>query len=709
MAADYGWPAAAQRTELGSRAKRVDGPVKSTGAARYSRDVKRPGMLYAKLLSCPHAHARITRIDVSAAEAMDGVKLVKVIQGEGTEIQWAFDEIVAVAATSEDIARDAVRAIQVEYEVLPHNVAYEDPDAAPGAKPGEEETTGDADAAMAAAEVRAGGTYGLSMITHCCLESHGQTSEWEGDELTVWASTQAVTGVPGQIAEAIGVPAANVRCITPYMGGGFGSKFSPDRWGIVCAELSRETGRPVKLFLERDQEQAVAGARPAYYAQIEIGATRDGEMTAWTSRSWGSGGPAGAGAPPLPYVWKFDNQRTRHTSIPTHVGPARAWRAPNHPQACFLTMAAIEDLAAELRMDPLDLVLKNIARTGKLAPVYEQELKKAAELIDWKKGWHPRGESGPGPVKRGLGLSLHTWGGAGHASNCEVVIYPDGLAEARLGSQDLGSGTRTTIAVVLAESLGLGVDDVLVSIGDSRYPASGASGGSTTVGGVSSSTRRAAVNALEKLFEEVAPYLEATPDQLVSRGGRISVAGDAGRSLSWKEATQKLGVHPVVANGAQPGPQKLIDSGVGGVQMADVSVDVETGICKVNRFVAVQDCGLVVARRIAESQVYGAVIMGIGYSFGEEKVHDPVTGRLLNPDMEFYKLAGIGDIGEIVVHMMTGEGYDDRGVIGLGEPPVISPGAALANAVANAIGVRVPHLPMTPERVIAALEKGGKA
>jgi xanthine dehydrogenase YagR molybdenum-binding subunit len=289
------------------------------------------------------------------------------------------------------------------------------------------------------------------------------------------------------------------------------------------------------------------------------------------------------------------------------------------------------------------------------------------------------------------------------------VIYPDGLAEARIASQDLGTGTRTVIGIVLAESLGIGLDHVVVRLGDSRYPASGGSGGSTTVGGVSSSTRRAAVNALEKLLEQVAPYLDAAPDQLEARGGRIAVKGEPGRSLAWKEATAKLGVHPVVATGAQPGPTRLIDSGVGGVQMADVSVDVETGVVKVNRVVAVQDCGLIVDLETAESQVYGAVIMGVAYSFGEEKVFDPSTGRLLNADMEFYKLPGIADVGEIVVHMMTGPGFDERGVIGLGEPPVISPGAALANAVANAIGVRVPHLPMTPERILAALDKGGRA
>ena len=177
--------------------------------------------------------------------------------------------------------------------------------------------------------------------------------------------------------------------------------------------------------------------------------------------------------------------------------------------------------------------------------------------------------------------------------------------------------------------------------------------------------------------------------------------------MTWTEAAAKLGVNPITVSGSNPGPGKLNDSGVGGVQMADVSVDMETGVVKINKMVAVQDCGLIINIKTAESQVYGALIMGITYALTEEKIFDPVTGRLLNANMEFYKLAGIGDIGELVVHMMTGPGYDERGVIGLGEPPVISPGAAISNAVANAIGVRVPNLPLTANRVIAALEKGG--
>jgi xanthine dehydrogenase YagR molybdenum-binding subunit len=178
--------------------------------------------------------------------------------------------------------------------------------------------------------------------------------------------------------------------------------------------------------------------------------------------------------------------------------------------------------------------------------------------------------------------------------------------------------------------------------------------------------------------------------------------------LSWKEATSKLGVNPVTATGGNPGAGKLNDSGVGGVQMVDVSVDVETGVVRVNKMVAVQDCGLIIDLKTAESQVYGALIMGIAYALTEEKIIDPVSGRMLNADLEFYKLPGLTDVGQMEVHMMSGPGYDERGVIGLGEPPVISPGAAISNAVANAIGVRVPDLPLTPDRVIEALERGGK-
>jgi len=313
---------------------------------------------------------------------------------------------------------------------------------------------------------------------------------------------------------------------------------------------------------------------------------------------------------------------------------------------------------------------------------------------------------------RGAGLSFHTWGGRGHNSDCDLTIHPDGSVELKMGTQDLGTGTRTCILVVAADTLGIPMDAIQLLIGDTTYPPSGGSGGSTTIGGVSSSTRRAAVDARDALFAKVAPALNAQPDQLECKNGQLTVKGDSGKSLSWKDACSKLGAMPLTVRGKNPDrtkPPDLTNSGVGGVQMAEVEVDSETGIVKVKKMVAVQDCGLVVDLKTAESQCYGALIMGISYSLFEEKVMDATTGRMLNADMQFYRLAGLSDIPELVVHMMTGKGYDERGVIGLGEPPVISPGAAISNAVANAIGVRVPFLPLTPDRVLTAIEKKGGA
>jgi len=277
----------------------------------------------------------------------------------------------------------------------------------------------------------------------------------------------------------------------------------------------------------------------------------------------------------------------------------------------------------------------------------------------------------------------------------------------KLGSQDLGTGTRTAIAIVVADTLGIPLQAVRVRIGDNQYPPAGGSGGSTTIGGVSSAARRAALDALDQLFARIAPLLNASPEQLEAWDGRIRVKGDPSRSIAWEQACARLDGMPLTVRGENPGPGELTTAGAAGVQMADVSVDIETGIVRVNKMVAVQDCGLIINMKTAESQCYGAMIMGISYALYEEKIMDPVTGRMLNPNMEFYKLAGLADVGELVVHMMTGEKYDRRGVIGLGEPPVISPGAAISNAVANAIGVRVPFLPLTPERVLEALAKKG--
>lgn len=711
----YEWPAAGERHLIGKRISRIDGPAKASGRAKYTLDVNLPGMLFGMCLRSPYAHVKITAVDTSAAEKMPGVKAVRVIQGPGKEIQWAGDEIAEVAAVSEEAAEDAVRAIKVEYQQLPFLVNEADfakDQSAGRTKPASELKVGDADKAFSDPEVVSyEGEYGIPVIVHCCLEPHGHVVQWVGPQsIRTFSSTQGVSAVPGQFAEALNVPANNVETICRYIGGGFGSKFQMDRWGLSTAQLAKDTGKPVKYLLDRAAEVEVAGCRPSGFVKVKIGAKKDGTLVAWESDCWGTGGPSPSGVLPIPYVLDIPNRIRRHTFILTNIGPARAWRAPNHPQAAALTMTAIDDLAAKLNMDPLQMLMKNADLASEnRGKVYREELQKAAELSEWSKYWHPRGDKTSGHIKRGLGVSMHTWGGRGHNSNCQVTIQPDGSVTAELGSQDLGTGTRTVIAIVAAETLGLPVEAVTVKIGDSHYPYDGPSGGSTTVGGVSASTRRASVDALQQLLAAVAPGLSVPADQLVAVDGKIQAKGDSSKSITWKQACRKLGVKSVQTHGKNPGPCMLGSSGVGGVGVADVSVDTETGQVKINRMVAVQDCGLIIDMKTAESQCYGALIMGVSYSLFEEKLMDNLTGRMLNPNMEFYKIAGIGDVGELRVHMMTGPGYDERGVIGLGEPPVISPGAAISNAVANAIGVRVPDLPVTPDKVLAALAKGGVA
>jgi xanthine dehydrogenase YagR molybdenum-binding subunit len=711
----FDWPAKEDRSLISTRVSRIDGPLKARGAAKYSYDRNLEGMLFARLVTSPYAHARITKIDTSAARKVPGFRGAVLINDVGAELQWMGQEILAVAADTEEQARDVAAAVKIDYEVLPHLVKEEDVSKAGNyVTPADEKADGDADAAFSAADtVTHEGYYGSQTIDHCCLEPHGQVVDWKGDEITVYASTQAVGRIGADLAkslstdEAIGqVSPSNVVVLTPVMGGGFGSKFNIDTWGIACAKLSKQTGRPVKLMLDRDEEQLMAGSRPSFFGNIKVAAKKDGTLTGYQSETWSTGGPSGRGSPPLPYVVDPKNNKTRHINIATHTGPARAWRAPNHPQSAVLTMCALTDLAGKLDMDPLEFFKKNAGLTAR-PEVYRAQLDKGAELIDWKTKYHKPG-AGSGYMRRGVGLSMHTWGGRPHDSQCRVTIEPDGKVAATLGSQDLGPGSRTVIGIVLAETMGLPLSQVTVNIGDSRYPPSGASGGSTTTGGVSSSTRRGAVLALDELKKAVAPDLGVSAEELEAKDGTIRVKANPSKSLSWKQACGKLGSKTISQIGEQPMRDggKLADQGVGGVQMADVSVDLETGIVKMNKMVAVQDCGLIIDLKTAESQVYGAMIMGICWSLWEQRVYDEFTGKMLNPDMEFYKLAGIGDIGELVVHMDVYT-YDDRGVIGLGEPPAISPGSAISNAVYNALGVRVPTVPLTSDKVLAALEKKG--
>lgn len=733
--ADYSWPKQGTTALLGTDVDRVDGLQKATGTAKYAYDINLPKMLLAKLLGSPHAHAKIKAIDTSAAEKVPGVVNIQLMQKVGAELNWQGDPIAAVAAESESAAAEGVKAIKVDYELLDVFVNDEDLEAAKAAKrtgdagknvqlenePGENEDEDEfveKELARLFKESKAvvEGYYGIDAITHMCLETHGSTCEWKDNKLTAHLSTQNVSGTPGQFASPLGITADDVTVHCDFIGGGFGSKFAADEWGVVCAKIAKETGRPCKLMLDRDIDLKVAGNRPSGYIQVKVGADEKGVVKVWDSHHWGTSGVGGGGVAQgvIPYVFNPPNRRRRATRVSTNTAPNRAWRAPNHPQGCAMSQVAYDDIAGKLGIDSYDVFLANLpsVSNGK-AEVYAEEMKIAAGLMDWKAKWHPHGK-GPanGSLVSGLGMSIHTWGGGGHASNCLLKIHPDGGVEAFLGSQDLGTGTRTVIAVVIAETLGLPIDAVKVNIGSSKYPQSGPSGGSTTVGGVSESSRRAAQDALRGLAAHVAEKLGVAADALEAKGERIQVAGKPDQGMSWKQACALLGMNTLEVTGKfNPGggQSPLSSAGVAGVQMAEVLVDRDTGVIKMQKFVAVQDIGLIVNRQCARSQVHGGVTMGIAYALFEERIMDPKSGLFVNCEVADYRLPRIGDIGEIVVEFYEPPSEYQRGVIGLGEPPVIGPGATISNAVANALGVRVPVLPMTPQRVLEALEKARKA
>jgi xanthine dehydrogenase YagR molybdenum-binding subunit len=699
---EYAWPTPDDRKLIGTDVFRVDAPLKVSGKAQYTTDVNLAGMLYAATVRCPFAHAKVVSIDTKAAAKSPGCKAVYVIQKPGTEIFWAGDDIVAVAAVDELSAAMATKEVKVRYQKLPHLVVDSNQNPPEGfSQPMKPETVGDVDSAFQQAGAVVEQTYSMPVIIHSCLEPHGSVVTWNQGSITVYISTQSVSGIVRQLSKALDVPASNIQVHADYEGGGFGAKLAADRWGLAAAQLSRLAGgAPVRLVIDRRTEQQTGGCRPSAYGTIKVSCDRHGNLTAWQATTWSTGGMTGGAEFPLPYILKIPNQKNQHTTIRNNIGSARSMRAPRHPQACFLTMCALDDLADKLGIDPLDLVTRNLKLAGPRARVYQEEFVIAARLMDWKAKWRPRSESSGAPIRRGLGLSFHTWTGTAHPAACGLTINPDGSVLISSGTQDIGTGTRTVMAIVAAETFGLQPENIQIQIGDSTLPASAGSGGSGTAGGMGSAVRRAAVDALNTLFAKIAPSL-GVPANLLKASGAMITGGST--AVSWRQACSMLGALPLTAHGANPGPGDLNSSGVGGVEMAEVSVDIETGVVRVNKIVAVQDCGLIINRKTTLSQCYGSLIMGIGYALYEEKIMDQNLGCMLNPNVEFYRLCGIGDTGNLVVHLMSGKGYDERGIVGCGEVAVISPGAAISNAVAKAIGVRVPHLPLTPDRVLGAL------
>ncbi|MCI0588891.1 MAG: xanthine dehydrogenase family protein molybdopterin-binding subunit [Planctomycetes bacterium] len=699
------WDLSTKLSVAGTAVPRVDGPAKTTGRAKYTFDVSLPGMLHGAVLRSPHPHAKVVSIDASAARAMPGVRAVKTY--EGKTVKFAGDEVAAVAAATPEVAEDALETIRVKVETRPF-VATIDEAMAEGAprvhaKRQNVDTSGphgdgDVEKGFAEAEIVLEATYRTQVQTHAPLETHGFVAKWEGEELTVWASTQGTFSVREDLASHFRIPASKVRVIAEHVGGGFGSKFGAGFWGVCAAELAREAGAPVKLMLDRKGEHLAAGNRPDSIQKMKVGARKDGTITAWEVRTWGTAGIGGGAGVANPMIYDLGVTRKWEADVYTHAGPGCAMRAPGHPQGSFALEGMLDEVAAAIRKDPLELRTRIDGH-----PARREQWRIGAERI----GWHRRGvlNEGAGRVRRGLGCAASTWGNAGDTGvQVGVAIHPDGSVEVRNGCQDIGTGTRTLMAVIAAEELGVEPARIAVRLGDTSLGVGPASGGSTTAPSVGPAVREGAFRAKRALFEKAASRLGARPEGLESRGGRVFVRDDPSKGISWKEACATLGATPIEVTGER---RKNFDGWRGdnaGCQFAEVEVDTATGVARVLKVVAIQDAGTVIDRLTFESQVIGGVIQGLSFALFEERVMDRRFGVMLNPNLDAYKIAGSLDMPEIeAIPFEIRPGLNDCGILGLGEPPVIPTAAAIGNAVSHAIGGRIRELPITPARVLAAL------
>ncbi|MBE7557502.1 xanthine dehydrogenase family protein molybdopterin-binding subunit [bacterium] len=704
---------------VGSRHPRLDGFAKVTGQAKYAHDIRLPDMLYAALLSCPHPHARVKSLDTSAAENMPGVKAV--VAAADQHVRFAGQYVAAVAAETLEQAERACRAIKVDYEPLPFVVDLEEA-RQPGApkvfdnrdsnvRAADPTERGNLAEGFAAADAVVEATYKTQVQTHACMETHGLVAHWEApDKLKVWSSTQGTFAARDNLARRFELGAENVEVITEYMGGGFGSKLGLRDFESAAVELARKAGRPVHLMVDRKFEHLSTGNRPNSVQVMKAGCTKDGKVTAWQVDSYGTSGIGGGAGVANPSVYDFPAVRKTSADVYTNAGPGCPMRAPGHPQGIFAVESMMDELAYKIGMDPVEFRRKNNSH-----PIRDAEFELGMKAIGWERRNQTPG-AGPGPLHRGIGVASGRWSNVGERRNSRiqvrVAIHPDGGVEVENGAQDLGTGTRTIVGLLAAEELGLPVEALTVKIGHTSYPYGPASGGSSTAPGLAPTVRKAALLARRRLFEVVAPALQAQPEQLECRDGKITVVSDPGKTMDWKRACGLLGTTPINELATRSDNFDGWQAEAAGVQFAEVEVDVETGRVRVLKVVVVQDCGTVLDRLTAESQVIGAVIQGISYALLEDRILDRTTGVMVNPNLEQYKIAGSWDMPEIEAIMYDAAiGYNNAGVNGLGEPPVTPTAAAIANAVYNAAGLRMRELPITPWRVLAAdaARRGGRS
>ena len=739
-------PPNAELTYIGKPTPRYDGPAKVTGKGRYTADVDLPGMLYARMIGATIPHGRITSIDTSEAEKLPGVRAVHVIEhvygvaelrdpkqeppSRYPVVRYAGQPIAGVAAVSQQIADDAAQLVKVQYEPMPFVVDRSDAraDDAPIVFPGpadaagtagggggpkdvpqkgnvhgpQRRKVGDIEAGCAKADVIVESEYFTQVQTHSALETHGFVVDWKPEEVTVYASTQGTSSVRNEFADVFKLPKSQVRVITEYMGGGFGAKFGAGNEGVVAANLSRKAKAPVKLMLDRKQEH-IACNRPDSHQKLKIGATKDGTLTAIQLTSYGTAGVGtGAGtAGPAVNLYKCPNLLTEEYDVFINAGPGAAFRAPGHPQGCFAFEQAIDELAVKLNIDPLalrDKIDENPARRVE------------RQIIRERTNWRNRQPAGSdtGPIKRGMGIAQSVWYRfVNMNSSCEVRVSRDGSVELMSAVQDLGTGTKTILAQVVAEEFGVPPSTIVIRIGDTRLPIGPDSGGSVTAGSITPAVRNAAYQTKQKLFATVAPKLNTTADNLTIKGGRVVLKNNAATSYTLKQVAAKLPTDEISARATRAAEYSKDRLTYGGVDYVELTVDTETGRVHVDKVFAAHDCGRPINPLGVISQINGGVLQGISYALFEQRIMDRNNGYMLNTNLENYKILGAREVPEIEVELI--ENYiaqSSTDAAGVGESAgIITLAAAIGNAFYNATGVRMRRIPMTPANVLTALGK----
>jgi xanthine dehydrogenase YagR molybdenum-binding subunit len=763
-------PVNSELSVIGKRTPRIDAHHKVTGRARYTSDVRLPGMLYGRGIVSTYPHARLRSVDTSAAEKYPGVRAVYIfdtLMGYARErdpehfnpqqvktpgklplVRFVGQPIAAVAATTQAAADEAARLIRVDYEPLPFVCDMEaarKPDAPlifSGAT--EQEGTGggggaiqglpqrgnvrgpntggqfngsrgDTQRGFAEADLIVEGEFKTQVQTHSQLETNAIVADWKSEGLTVYISTQGVSGVRDEIAEVFDLPKSKIRVICEYMGGGFGAKWGIGNYGRAAIELSRKTGAPVRIMLDRRAQHLAVGNRPSSVQQLRIGAKRDGTLTAIQLTSHGTAGVGlGAGVGNVAHsMYACPNFAQEQYDVFINAGPGAAFRAPGAPQGVFALEQLLDELAERIEIDPIALRDKIDANEMR-----RQQRRIGAERIGWTRR-RPPGvglEGSTGAIKRGIGFAQSEWSRyVDLNSSCEVRIMRDGSVEVRSSVQDLGTGVRTILAQVVAEELGLQPTDITVRIGDSMFPAGPGSGGSKTTPSITPAARNAAYRAKQQMLSSVASELKAQPSELAMREGRIFVTREPSSGMSFKEAAKRLRTEQisVTANRSDDygGFERPVNNGngvafgkIGGVQFVEVAVDTEIGTIKLDRVVAVHDCGRPINPLQIESQINGGIIQGLSWALYEDRRLDTNHGIMLNANLEQYKIAGAREIPNIEVILLEEyQGRSSTDASGIAEPANIATAAAIANAFYNATGVRLRELPMAPKRVLSAL------